>query len=46
MDMLDEGTTRRTSLQISDELAGLGASLSLVRAGFLQCQLVHAYGNS
>jgi zinc protease len=28
MDMLDEGTTRRTSLQISDELAGLGASLS------------------
>jgi len=28
MDMLDEGTARRTSLQISDELAALGASLS------------------
>jgi zinc protease len=27
MAMLDEGTTRRTSLQISDELAGLGANL-------------------
>ncbi|HEU0038130.1 MAG TPA: pitrilysin family protein, partial [Verrucomicrobiae bacterium] len=28
MDMLDEGTAKRTSLRISDELAGLGASLS------------------
>jgi zinc protease len=27
MAMLDEGTARRTSLQISDELAGLGANL-------------------
>jgi len=27
MDMLDEGTARRTTLQISDELAGLGANL-------------------
>lgn len=27
MDMLDEGTTRRTGLQISDELATLGATL-------------------
>ena len=27
MDMLDEGTTRRTGLQISDELAMLGATL-------------------
>ena len=27
MDMLDEGTARRTALQISDELAGLGANL-------------------
>ena len=27
MDMLDEGTTRRTGLQISDELASLGATL-------------------
>ena len=30
MDMLDEGTTKRTALQISDELAALGANL---RAG-------------
>lgn len=28
MDMLDEGTARRTALQISDELAGLGANLN------------------
>lgn len=28
MQMLDEGTTRRTSLQISDELAALGANLN------------------
>ena len=28
MDMLDEGTARRTSLQISDELAALGANLN------------------
>ena len=28
MDMLDEGTTRRTALQISEELAMLGANLS------------------
>ncbi|HZQ47041.1 MAG TPA: pitrilysin family protein, partial [Verrucomicrobiae bacterium] len=28
MDMLDEGTTRRTALQISDELDSLGASLT------------------
>ncbi len=28
MDMLDEGTTRRTALQISDELDSLGANLS------------------
>jgi zinc protease len=28
MDMLDEGTTKRTALQISDELAALGARLS------------------
>jgi len=28
MDMLDEGTARRTALQISDELAALGANLS------------------
>jgi zinc protease len=28
MDMLDEGTTSRTSLQISDELAALGATLN------------------
>jgi zinc protease len=28
MDMLDEGTKRRTSLQISEELANLGSSLS------------------
>jgi zinc protease len=27
MDMLDEGTRKRTALQISDELAGLGSSL-------------------
>ncbi len=28
MDMLDEGTTRRTALQISDELEALGANLA------------------
>jgi zinc protease len=28
MDMLDEGTTKRTALQISDELAALGANLN------------------
>ncbi len=28
MDMLDEGTTKRTALQISDELESLGANLS------------------
>ena len=28
MDMLDEGTAKRTALQISDELAALGANLS------------------
>jgi zinc protease len=28
MDMLDEGTARRTALQISDELAALGATLN------------------
>jgi zinc protease len=28
MDMLDEGTTKRTALEISDELASLGAHLS------------------
>jgi zinc protease len=29
MDMLDEGTARRTALQISDELAALGAELDI-----------------
>ena len=28
MDMLDEGTARRAALQISDDLAGLGANLN------------------
>jgi zinc protease len=38
MDMLDEGTARRTALQISDELAALGANLN-AQSGLDSCNV-------
>jgi len=38
MDMLDEGTARRTALQISDELAALGANLH-TQSGLDSCSV-------
>ncbi len=38
MQMLDEGTTRRSALQISDELASLGATLS-AHSGLDACEV-------